>query len=362
MEILIPRPGVAQIKTYRPPRPPVDDGRAWIDLSMTVNPLGASPRAISAYRHAAGLINRYPDADQGMLRRAIAKRYDVDYERITCGAGSDELIHLVCQAFAGPDDEVLSHEYGYRGFMKAVRAAGATPVTAAERDMAVDVEAMIDRAGPRTKICFLANPNNPTGSYIPAESVVRLRAGLPPGTLLVLDSAYADYCRRQNYSDGIDLVESSDNVLMVRTLSKMHGLAGLRVGWAYGPAPVIQAINQIRGPFSVGGPAQLAAVAALSDEEHEDWSLRHNAQWLPWLTCELEQLGLRVYPSVCNFILVRVPNDPSVGVQQVTEHLNRRGIMVKSAAGYGLPDCLRISVGQEEENRALVAALAEVME
>lgn len=362
MENLAPRPGVAQIKSYRPDRPPMDDGRAWIDLSMTVNPLGASPRAISAYRHAAGFINRYPDADQVTLRRALARRYDLDYERLVCGAGSDDLIHLICQTYAGPDDEVLSHEYGYRGFLKAVRAAGATPVVAAERDMAVDVEAMIDLASAKTKICFLANPNNPTGSYIPPEAVARLRAGLPPHTLLVLDSAYADYCRRHNYADGLELAENSDNVLVVRTMSKLHGLAGLRVGWAYGPAPVVQAVNQVRGPFAVSGPAELAAAAALFDEKHEENSQAHNAQWLPWLAHELEQLGLRVFPSVCNFLLVRVPNDPSVGVQQVMEHLNHRGILVKSAAAYGLADCLRISVGQEEENRALIAALREVME
>lgn len=362
MEMLAPRPGVAQIKAYRPARPPVDDGRAWIDLSMTVNPLGASPKALSAYRHAAATINRYPDAEQVLLRRALARRFDLDVERVVCGAGSDDLIHVLCQAYAGPDDEVLVHEFGYRGFMKAIRAAGASPVVAAERDMVVDVEAMIDLATPKTKLCFLANPNNPTGSYIPVESVARLRAGLPPHTLLVLDSAYADYCRRNNYGDGIELVESCDNVVVVRTLSKMHGLAGMRVGWAYGPLPVIQAINQVRGPFSVGGPAQQAAISALGDGAHEEESYQHNAQWLPWLAHELEQLGLRVYPSVCNFILVRVPNDPELGIQRVNEHLSRRGILVKSTANYGLPDCVRVTVGQEEENRALVAALAEVME
>lgn len=360
MELLSPRPGVTQIKPYRSVRAP-NDGRSWIDLSLTENPLGPSPKALHAYRNAANRINRYPDWGHDALRHAIARRYEIDANHIVCSAGSEELIHLVTQAFAGPGDEVLCHSHGYRGFLKAVRAAGATATVAAERDLVVDVEAMIERATSKTKICFLANPNNPTGTYIPAEQVQRLRAGLPPHTLLVLDSAYAEYCRRTNYSDGIEIVENSDNVLMIRTFSKMYGLAGLRVGWGYGPEAVIEAINTIRNAFNLNLPAQAAAAAALADAEHEEATYAYNAEWLPWLTKELSAVGLRVYPSVCNFVLARVPPDPSLGVQAVLNHLSHRGILVKPVADYGLTDCLRITVGQEEENRALVAALAEVL-
>lgn len=362
MEVVNPRPGVSQIRLYRPSLPRDDGGRAWIDLSLTVNPLGPSPAALAAYRQAAGEIHRYPDPMQTALRRAIARRFDLDAERIVCSAGSDEMIHLVCQAFAGPGDEVLCHEHGYRGFIKAIRAAGATPVVAKERDLVVDVEAMIDRAGPRTRLCFLANPNNPTGTYIPIDAVHRLRAGLPSHTLLVLDSAYAEYCRRNNYSDGTEIVESADNVLMVRTFSKLFGLAGLRVGWAYGPASVVDAINHVRGPFAISVPGSAAAVAALTDGAHEEATLEHTARWLPWLGHELAQLGVRVYPSVCNFVLARIPTDPSLGVPQVLEHLHRRGIHVKPTVDYGLPDCLRITIGLEEENRALVQALGEILD
>ncbi|AWK87019.1 histidinol-phosphate transaminase [Azospirillum thermophilum] len=360
MELLSPRPGIRQIKPYRSARPP-RDGRSWIDLSLTENPLGPSPAALNAYRHAAGQIHRYPDWSQDQLRHAIAARHGIDPNHVICSAGSEELIHLVTQAFAGPGDEVLCHEHGYRGFLRAIRAAGATAVVAAERDMVVDVEAMIDRANDRTRICFLANPNNPTGTYIPAEAVLRLRAGLPPHTLLVLDSAYAEYCRRSNYSDGTEIVENADNVLMVRTFSKMHGLAGLRVGWGYGPASVIDALNAIRGAFNVSVAAQAAASAAIADTDHEEASYAHNAEWLPWLSRELEHVGLRVYPSVCNFVLAQVPADPSLGVQTILDHLAARSILVKPVADYGLANCLRITVGQEEENRALIAALAEVL-
>ncbi len=360
MELPSPRPGVSQIKPYRPVRPPPGGG-AWIDLSLTVNPLGPGQKALNAYRQAAAQIHRYPDWAQDGLRHAVADRYALAPGHIIASAGSDEMIHLVTQAFAGPGDEVLCHEHGYRGFLKAIRAAGATPVVTAERDMVVDVEAMIDRANGRTRICFLANPNNPTGTYIPVDAVQRLRAGLPAHTLLVIDAAYADYCRRNNYSDGAEIVENCDNVLMVRTFSKLHGLAGLRVGWAYGPAPVIDAINQVRGPFNVGIAAQAAATAALADTAHEEATRAHNAAWLPWLSHELEQLGVRVYPSVCNFILARIPADPSLGVPAVMGHLARRSILVKPVHDYGLADCLRITVGQEEENRALAAALAEIL-
>lgn len=360
MDLLSPRPGVGQIKPYRSQRPP-KDGRRWIDLSLTQNPLGPSRLALAAYREASGQIHRYPDWSQDALRHAIARRHSIDVDHIVCTSGSEELIHLVTQAFAGPGDEVLCHEHGYRGFLKAIRAAGATATIAAERDLVVDVQAMIDRANDRTKICFLANPNNPTGTYIPVDLVQRLRSGLPPHTLLVLDSAYADYCRRSNYSDGTEIVENSDNVLMIRTFSKMHGLAGLRVGWGYGPQPVIEAVNAIRGAFNVSSPAQAAAAAALTDAEHEEATYAHNAEWLPWLSRELERVGLRVYPSVCNFVLARVPTDPSLGVQAVVDHLAHRGILVKPVSDYGLLDCLRITVGREEENKALVVALAEVL-
>jgi len=360
MELLSPRPGLGHIKPYRPAQPQGDD-RAWIDLSLTVNPLGASPKALNAYRHAAGQIHRYPDSRQTGLRRAIARRHDLDEARIVCADGSDAMIQLFCQAYAGPGDEVLCHEHGYQGFLKAIRVSGATPVVAKERDMVVDVDAMIERAGDKTKICFLANPNNPTGTYIPLEAVQRLRAGLPSHVLLVLDAAYAEYVRRNNYDCGAGLVENGDNVAMVRTFSKMYGLAGLRIGWAYGPPSVVEALNQVRGAFNVSIPAQAAAIAAITDVAHEEETYAHNSQWLPWLTQELEQLGVRVYPSVCNFILCRIPPDPSLGVQQVMDHLAHRSILVRSALDYGLPDCLRITVGSEEENRALVGALAEVM-
>ena len=361
MELLNPRPGISQIKPYRPSRPP-SDGQPWIDLSLTVNSLGPSPKAMTAYRQMASQIHRYPDADHGELRHALSRRFDLDPDRVSCAAGSDEMIQLIVQAFAGPGDEVLFHEYGYRGFARAARVAGATPVIARERDLVVDIESLIERANERTKVCLLANPNNPTGTYVPTEAVHRLRAGLPPHTLLVLDSAFAEYVvHRNNYTAGADLVEDYDNVVMVRTFSKLFGLAGLRIGWAYGSPTVIDAVDRVRGPFNVTAPAQAAAVAALADAEHDAATLANTQDSLSWLGHELETLGVRVYPSVCNFLLARIPPDPALGVAAITEHLARRSILVKTLGEYGLADCLRITVGTEEENHALIKALGEIL-
>jgi histidinol-phosphate aminotransferase len=360
MERLTPRAGIHQITPFRPARL-TEEGRPAIDLSLSHNALGPSAKAVTAYRQMAQQLHHYPDTDHRMLRQAIARRYDLDHIRITCSNGSDEMIQLIAQAYAGPGDEVLFHQYGYRGFQRAVKASGATPVVAGERDLVVDVKALVELAGDRTRIVFLANPGNPTGSYISNEEVCHLRAELPAHTLLVIDAAYADYVRRNNYDAGYGLVDEHDNVLMVRTFSKLHGLAGLRIGWAYGPTSIIETINRIRPPFNVGLSAQAAAAAAIGDTDHEQATLVHNDAWLAWLTHELEALGIRVYPSVCNFLLVRIPPDPALGVGAVIDHLAGHAILVKSLVEYGLPDCLRITIGTEDENRALVEALAEIL-
>ena len=362
MERLTPRVGIGQIAPHKPMIRLPNGGRPLIDLSLSHNALGPSPKAITAYRQAAQNLHRYPDGEHTALRMAIARRYDIEPDHVTCSNGSDEMIQIVTEAYAGPGDEVLFHQYGYHGFIKAARMTGATPVIAAERDLAVDVEALAELAGDRTKIVFLANPNNPTGSYVPAEQVQRLRAELPAHTLLVLDSAYADYVRRNNYDPGFDLVSDHDNVLMVRTFSKLHGLAGLRIGWAYGPPAIIETLDRVRPLYNVGLPAQAAAAAALGDLEHEEATLAHNDSWSAWLSHELRAIGVRVYPSVCNFILVRIPPDPTMSVPTLSQHLLDHGILVKSLGHYGLPDCMRITIGTEEENHALMDALREVLD
>jgi histidinol-phosphate aminotransferase len=358
-----PRPGVLQIARYIPGSHKAAGGQRQLRaiLSANENPLGASPRAVQALRDMAETVNRYPEGGATLLRQALAKHYGLDAERIVCGNGSDELLALLVLAFAGPGDEVLYSQYGFLVYPIAAKANGATPVAVPEKDYRADVDAIVKRAGPKTKVVFLANPNNPTGSMLTREEVQRLADGLPKHALLVIDAAYAEYVARNDYSPGIELVESRDNVVMTRTFSKIYGLAGLRVGWAYCPAGVADALNRVRGPFNVNAAAQAAAVAALQDVAFADGTRTHNDIWRAWLGEKLGGLGLYVFPSVANFVLVRFAADKALGAPAADAYLQARGIVPRRMEPYGLPDCLRVTVGTEDECRATAAALADFL-
>ena len=234
-------------------------------------------------------------------------------------------------------------------------------MVAPEKNYTADIDAILARVTPRTKMVFLANPNNPTGTYIPFDEVKRLHAGLPPHCLLLIDSAYAEYVRRNDYESGIELVATCNNVVMTRTFSKIYGLAALRVGWMYGPAHVIDVINRIRGPFNVNTPAMLAAIAAINDTEHMEKARAHNEQWLAWLTDEMRKLGLKVTPSAANFLLIHFPTTKGKTAAEADDFLSSRGLILRRVSSYHLPDCLRMTVGLEEPNRLVVKALAEFM-
>ncbi len=356
-----PRPGVLAIEAYVPGKS-VAPGVAKVHkLSSNETPLGPSPGAIEAVRDAAGRLAFYPDGAAAALREAIGARFGLDPARIVCGAGSDELLSLVTQAYVGPGDEAIFTAHGFLVYRIAILAAGGTPVVAEERNHTADVDAILARVTPRTKVVFLANPNNPTGTYLPFDEVKRLHAGLPPEVLLVLDAAYAEYVRRNDYASGLELVATSDNVVMTRTFSKIYGLAALRLGWMVGPAAVIDAVNRIRGPFNVNAPAIAAGVAALADEAHVARAVAHNDEWLPWLSREIGQLGLPVTPSVGNFILIHFPDEPGRTAREADAFLTRRGLVLRRVEAYGLPNALRMTVGDEEANRLAVAALAEFL-
>ncbi len=356
-----PRPGVLSIEPYAGGKSALPGQTKTIKLSSNEGALGPSPRAVEALRKAAESAHRYPDGAAAALRAAIGKRFGLDPERIVCGAGSDELIALLTKAYSGPGDEVLYSQYGFVMYPIATHAAGATPVQAPENDYRADIEALIARAGARTKICFLANPNNPTGTYVTAAELKRLRDGLPPHTLLVIDAAYAEYVARNDYSAGVELVDAHDNVVMTRTFSKIFALGGLRLGWAYCPPNVADVLNRVRGPFNVSAPAQAAGIAALEDLAFTDRSRAHNDMWLPWLSQQLADLGLEVLPSVGNFVLVEFPANGGKSAAAANAHLNARGIIPRAVANYGLPNHIRITIGTEPEMRAVVAALAEFM-
>lgn len=350
-----PRPEILEIEAYVPGKPaPAGAGKTY-KLSSNESPLGPSPKAIAAYRDAAARLALYPDGASHALRQALGERHGLDPQRILCGNGSDELIGLIAQVFLKPGDEGLYSQFGFLSYPIAIRAAGGTPVVAPERDWTASVDEMLARVGERTRVVFLANPNNPTGALLSRGELSRLHAGLPADTLLVLDSAYAEYVAEETYEPGAELVDAHENVVMLRTFSKAYGLAGLRIGWAYAQPYLIDALNRIRGPFNVNAAAQAAGAAALGDPQHLAEAVAHNARWLPWLRREIQALGLEVPPSHGNFVLIRFRDEAQA--RHADAALTAAGFVLRGMGGYGLPDCLRLTVGEEEANAGVVAAL-----
>jgi histidinol-phosphate aminotransferase len=356
-----PRPEILAIDPYVPGKSRVSGVAKVHKLSSNESPLGPSPRAIEAVRAAADRLELYPDGASTALREAVGRRYGLDPARIICGNGSDELLALLAHVFLHPGDEGLYSQYGFLTYPICIRAAGGVPVVAQETDMSVSVDAILAKTTARTKIVYLANPNNPTGTYMPFSEVKRLHAGLPPHTLLVIDAAYAEYVARNDYAAGIELASTSDNVVMTRTFSKIYGLASLRIGWAYGSAHVLDALNRVRGPFNLNGAAQAAAVASLEDLAHIERATAHNTRWLPWLAEAIARLGIEVTPSVGNFLLLTFPTDSGRTAADADAFLSARGFILRAVSAYGLPDSLRLTVGGEEANRGVAAALTEFM-
>ena len=353
------RPGILEIAAYVPGEAELPGSGPVYKMSSNESPLGASPAAIEAYRTLAGELHRYPDGGAVALRRAIGQEIDADPAQIVCGAGSDELLQLITRAYAGVGDEVLYSQHGFLVYPISAQSVGAKPVAAPEKNLRTDVDALIAHVTPRTKICFVAEPNNPTGSYIGAAELKRLRDGLPENVLLVVDSAYAEYVGRADYSDGADLVRAYDNVVMTRTFSKIHGMAALRLGWAFCPPAVADVLNRIRGPFNTPAPAQAAGIAAIGDHDHAAKAKAHNDHWLPWLAARVNEIGLKAHPSVCNFLLVQFPKDPKLSADAANDFLKSRRILPRKMGGYGLPDCLRITIAEEPALKACAQALAD---
>lgn len=356
-----PRAGILDIDAYTPGKSSVPGNIPVHKLSSNESAVGASPAAVEAMKAAAANLALYPDGSAMKLRHAIAARYGLDPTRLICGAGSDELISLVTTCYVGPGDEAVYSQHGFLMYRIAIMAAGGVPVVAPEKNHTTDVDALLARVTERTRIVYLANPNNPTGTYIPHGEVKRLQAALPKTTLLVLDAAYAEYVRKNDYSSGIELVSTCENVLMTRTFSKIHGLAALRIGWAYGPSHVIDAINRIRGPFNLNAPAIAAGAAAIQDAAFVETALAHNDTWLPWLVEEFVALGLKVTPSVGNFLLVHFPGIDGKTAAEADAFLQSKGLILRRVDNYGLPGALRLTVGTEEQNKLVVAALKEFM-
>ena len=356
-----PRPGIMDISPYVPGKSALPGRRKVMKISANEGALGPSANAVAAYRKVAGDMHRYPDGNATALREAIARRHGLDASRIVCGAGSDEIFYNLARGYAGPGDEVLYSEHGFNIYPIVARSVGATPVTAPEAELIFDVDAVLSRVTAKTRIVFIANPNNPTGSYIPVDELTRLRAGLAEDILLVVDSAYAEYVCRNDYAPGTGLVDAGDNVVMTRTFSKIYALAALRLGWAYCPPAIADVLNRLRAPFNVNSAAQAAGIAAVDDAAHVAAARDHNSIWLPWLSGRFRDVGLTVYPSVGNFILARFPDRDGEDAEAALAFLGERGIIPRQTDGYGLPGCLRFTIGAENEMRATADAIDAFM-
>lgn len=355
----IPKSGLLDIAAYVPGKSKTGTGVKVHKLSSNETPLGPSPMAKAAFEKAGSNLELYPDPASNDLRNSIAKTHGLNPENIVCGNGSDDLLALLANSYLGAGDEAIYSEHGFLLYPILTRAAGATPIVAEEVEQTSSADNILKKISVRTKMVFLANPNNPTGTYLPISEVRRLQQSLPKNVLLVLDAAYAEYVRRNDYESGIELVSNFKNVVMTRTFSKIHGLAALRLGWCYAPAHIVDVINRIRGPFNVNKAAQQAGIAAMDDHAHIERSIAHNDQWLTWLSENMKTLGLTVTPSVGNFILVDFGTNDAA---KADSWLSRRGYITRAVTEYGFPNALRISIGTQEANQGLIAELKKFLE
>ena len=356
-----PRPGVLDIAPYVPGKSTAPGVAKVFKLSSNETPLGPSPKAIAAYKAAAAKLEDYPDGAVTELRVAIGRTFGLDPERIVCGAGSDDLLNLLTHAYLRDGDEVIYSAHGFLMYPIYALGHGGKAIAVPEKNLTADIDAILAAVTARTRLVFIANPNNPTGTYVPFDEIKRLQQKLPSNVILVLDAAYAEYVQRNDYEAGIELVATSDNVVMTRTFSKIYGLAAVRLGWMYGPAHIVDAVNRVRNPFNVNTPAMKAGIAAMEEAAHVETSIAHNAQWLAWLTAEIGKLGLPVTPSVANFVLIHFPESKGRTAADADTFLTKRGLILRRVSGYGLPNALRMTVGTEEANRLVVKALAEFL-
>ena len=329
-----------------------------IKLSSNESCFGPSPRAIEAYQAAAASVHRYPDGTQAQLRQAIARVHDIDPDRIVCGNGSEELIGLLIRCYLGENEELLLTQNHFMMCSIYGKAQAASIVLAPEKGFVVDVDALLERITPKTRVISVANPNNPTGTYVPAADITRLIEGVPENVLLILDGAYAEYVDRDDFDDGLYWVDGMSNVVVTRTFSKIYGLAGLRIGWAYGPAPIIEVVNRLRTPFNASGPAMAAAAAAVADQAHVAMSREHTARWQERIRQSLARLGLKVVPSVTNFYLLDFSSMPGKSAVEASAFLESNGIIPRPGSSDRF---VRITIGTDAENEAVLESLTRYL-
>jgi histidinol-phosphate aminotransferase len=351
-----PKPGILNIAPYVGGKSKLDGISEPIKLSSNENPLGCSEQARKAYFDAVERLHIYPEGRASKLREAVAEKFGLEPERLIFGNGSDEIFALINQCFLEPGDVMVTGQYGFLAYRISAKANQAEILYAPEPELRVDVDAILNLVDERTKVVYISNPSNPTGSWNSGEEIRRLHAGLPERVLLVIDEAYAEYVTAPDWESALELARNSTNLVVTRTFSKIHGLAGLRIGFGYAPQAVAEAVDRIRLPFNNSIPAQEAGVAALSDDAHHEKTRELVREWLPRLTQSIRGMGFEVFPSAGNFVLVRFP-DETKSARDADAFLHSRGLIVRPVGGYGLTDCLRITVGTPEQNGVLLDAL-----
>jgi histidinol-phosphate aminotransferase len=354
-----PRPAILKVHPYVAGEAELPGANRTLKLSSNEGAFGVPPLAKAAIIAAASESYRYPDGGAAKLRAALGKRWGLDPQRIVCGAGSDDLLYQFCLSYGGPGRDIIMSAHGFSIYEIAGTYAGSRVIKVPERNLTADLDAMLAAVSPATRLVFLANPNNPTGSMVRAEEVARFRAALPPEVLLVLDAAYAEYVTHPAYDAGVKLVDAGDNTVMTRTFSKIFGLGGMRVGWCYAPPGIVDVLNRVRGPFNVSVPAQAAAIAALAEPGWVEAGCAHNAEYRPKLAAGIEAAGPKVWPSEGNFVLVDLETADRANAADA--FLRANGIIVRKVGGYGLPHCLRVTVGSAEECGLVADAFEEFM-
>jgi histidinol-phosphate aminotransferase len=351
------RPEILTIHPYVAGESEIPGVNRTVKLSSNEGAFGVPPAAQAAIAAVISEVYRYPDGSAAPLREALGKRWGLDPARIVCGAGSDDLIYQLCLSYGGPGRDIVMAEHGFSIYHIAGTYAGSRAIKVPERNLTANLDAMLAAVSPSTRLVFLANPNNPTGSMLPAEEVARFRAALPPDVLLVLDSAYAEYVTRPDYDGGVKLVDATDNTVMTRTFSKIFGLGGMRIGWCYAPPTVVDVLDRVRGPFNVSVAAQAAAIAALAEPGWVEAGCAHNAAQRPRLTAALEAAGIKIWPSEANFVLADFETTEAANAADA--FLRSRGIIVRKVGGYGLPHCLRVTIGTTEEVDLVIEAFTD---
>jgi len=356
-----PKDGILDVEAYVPGKAKAEGVLNPVKMSANENPLGCSPQASIALASTAYRLAEYPDPRASALRAAVAEKYRLEPDRLIFGCGSDEVFHLLTETFLVPGDNTITGEYGFLQFAIRTQAAQGEIRYAREPNYRVDVDEILALVDERTRIVFIANPGNPSGTVLEGREIERLADSLPGDVLLVIDGAYREFVDDASFQDGLDLARGRENIVVTRTFSKLHGLAALRVGWGYGSRDVIDAMDRIRLPFNVNIPAQEAALAALADEEFQKRSLELVWRWRPWLTQQIGGLGLEVTPSAANFVLIHFPATPGRTAAEAEAFLAKKGLLVRHVASYGLPNALRITIGLEEHNRGVVEGLREFL-